>query len=118
MTPNENPPPPVETPVPAPTPADGGHRPPLQAAEPPAAALVRDGLDAAEALQLRRELEAERKARADAEAGRKSAETKASEAERTAQELIALTKAAPAASVAVPIKHKRGFPTFMNHPWK
>ena len=55
---------------------------------------------------------------ADAEAGRKSAETKASEAERTAQELIALTKAQPATPVAVPPKAKRGFPTFMNHPWK
>ena len=107
MDPNANPPPPVETPVPAPTPA----------AEPPAAALVRDGLDAAEALALRRELEAERKPRANAEAGRKSAETKASEAERTSQELIALTKAQPAAPVPVPPKAKRGFPTFLNHPW-
>ena len=75
-------------------------------------------MDPAELLALRRELEAERKARADAESGRKSAETKASEAERTAQEMIALTKAQPAAPVAVPPKAKRGFPTFMNHPWK
>ena len=75
-------------------------------------------MDPAELLALRRELEAERKARADAEAGRKSAETKASEAERTAQELIALTKSQPAAPVPTPPKAKRGFPTFMNHPWK
>ena len=113
MTPNENPPIAAEAASRQPSAVSGQPAP----AEPPAAALVRDGLDAAEALALRRELDAERKARADAEAGRKSAETKASEAERTAQELIALTKAAPAAPVAVPIKHKRGFPTFMNHPW-
>ena len=116
MTPNENAPPPVETPSPAPASADGGPRPPLQAAEPPAAALVRDGLDAAEALALRRELEAALKARADAESGRRSAETKAAEAERHAQELKALQMAAPAPK-AVPPKAKRGFPTFMNHPW-
>ena len=115
MNPHENAPPSVETPIPAPAPADGGHRPPPQAAEPPAAALVRDGLDAAEHLALRRELETERKARAEAEAGRKSAETKASEAERFAQDLKAVHLAAPAPA---PPKAKRGFPTFMNHPWK
>jgi hypothetical protein len=52
-------------------------------------------LDPAELLALRAELETERKARAAAESGRKSAETKAAEAERLAQELIAATKAKP-----------------------
>ena len=98
---NENPPPPIETPSPSPTPA-----------EPPAAALVRDGLSAADALALRAELEAERTARAAAESGRKAAECKAADAERLTQDLKAVQLAAP-----VPPKAKRGFPTLMNHPW-
>ncbi len=90
MTSDENPSPALENSTPSPVPA-----------EPPAAALVRDGLGAAEALALRAELEAERKARAAAETGRKSAEFKAAEAERQAQDL----------------KAKRKFATLLNHPW-
>ena len=103
------------TPIAAP--AEASHTPPEVSppAEPPAAALVRDGFGAEEARTLRAELEAERKARAAAESGRKSAEFKAAEAERLAQELKAVHLAAPA---PVPPKAKRGFPTLLNHPWK
>jgi len=100
---HENPPPPVETLTAAPAPA-----------EPPAAALVRDGVSAAEANELRAQLEAERKARAAAESGRKSAELKAADAERLAQDLKAAQLAAPA---PVPPKAKRKFATLINHQW-
>ena len=83
--------------------------------------VVRLGLDAdwdrmedLAILALRAELEAERKARAAADSGRKSAETKAAEAERHAQELKALHLTQPA---PVPSKAKRGFPTLLNHSW-
>lgn len=109
MIPDENAPPSAPE---VPHDSVSGH--PQPAAEPPAAALVRDGLAEAELLAARRELEAERKARADAESGRRAAETKAAEAERLAQELKALQMAAP---TPTPPKAKRKFATLMNHPW-
>ncbi len=65
-------------------------------------------------LALRAELETERKARAAAETGRKSAEFKAAESERQAQDLKAAHLAAPAPA---PPKAKRKFATLLNHPW-
>lgn len=64
-------------------------------------------------LALRAELEAERKARAAAESGRKSAECKAAEAERLAQDFKAAQLAAP-----VLTKAKRKFATLLNHQWQ
>lgn len=97
-----------------PDPADGGTptaTPPAPApAPPPAADLVAKGVADEEAIQLRRELENERKARADAEKGRKDAETKAAEFERDRQNL--LTPPPPKAE-----KPKRRFATLLNHPW-
>lgn len=96
--PDANPAPPVEAPTPAAPPAN-----PTPAA-PPAAKLVEEGAASEETLQLRRDLETERKARRDAE-------TKAAEAERDRQNL--LTPPAPK-----PEKPKRKFATLLNHPWK
>ena len=85
---------------------------PVAAASPPAAALVSHGEAGEEVLRLRRDLEA-------TEARARKAEFAASEAERKAQELIAVTKRAPEQPLVAPAPAppRRRFPTLLNHPW-
>ena len=101
---NENATPPVEVPNPPVPPAREAAPAP---AAPPAAQLVVSGEANEETLQLRRELATARQAQ-------REAETKASEAERVKQELLAVTHQEPAKPLPPP---RRRFPTLLNHSW-
>lgn len=107
--PNANPQ--AQVPVEAPPVPTADHRPPTaDPAPPPAAELVTTGTANEEAIQLRRELESERKARRDAE-------LKASQAEKDKEDLLNLTRKEPATPLPEPAapRRRRGFPTLLNH---